>query len=225
MKHTKLSNMMGMRMKPIRSYRRIILDEDLEKAKKYMRGLILDVGGGHKRGFFKIPEGARWLVLDSKKEFSPDILADAQDLPIKSENIDVIKCTEVLEYIENPDRIIKEFYRILKPSGILILSVPFNFGIHYDLYDFQRFTHYKLRRMLEGDFNIITLKEQGLYFTVLCYMVKQNILNTKSRIRWLFYWTFPILDALVKLDNFDFVKNSKFMSSFTTGYFVVAVKR
>lgn len=211
-------------MKPIRSYRRIILDGDLEKAKKYMRGLILDVGGGHKRGFFKRPEGVRWLVLDNKKAFSPEILADAQNLPIKSKKIDVIKCTEVLEYIDNPDKIIKEFYRILKPGGILILSVPFNFGIHYDLYDLQRFTHYKLRRMLESDFKIITLKEQGLYFTVLCYMIKQNILNTKSRIRWLFYWTFPILDAMVKLDNFDFVKSSKFMSSFTTGYFVVALK-
>jgi len=34
----------------------MILDEDLEKAKKYMKGLVLDVGGGRKRGFLRRPK-------------------------------------------------------------------------------------------------------------------------------------------------------------------------
>lgn len=214
-----------MRLRPIRSYRRIILDEDLENAKRYMKGLILDVGGGHQRGFFERPDGAEWLILDHKKEFLPHILADAHYLPIRSGTFNLIKCTEVLEYTENPDMILKEFHRVLKPEGNLILSMPFNIGIHYDLYDLQRFTHHKLRRMLEQDFEIETFKEQGLYFTVLCYMIKQNILNIESRLRWLLYWTFPVLDTLAKMDDTDFVRNSTFMSSFTTGYFIIARKR
>jgi hypothetical protein len=31
------------------SYRRIILDMDLDEAKKYMKGEILDLGGGRKK--------------------------------------------------------------------------------------------------------------------------------------------------------------------------------
>jgi len=212
-------------VKPIRSYRRIILDEDLENAKNYMKGLILDVGGGRKRGFFERPKELEWLILDINKKFSPNIMADAQDLPIKSSEIDVLKCTELLEHVENPERVLKESHRVLKTNGILILSVPFNFGIHSDPHDFQRFTDYKLKKLLENYFRIMMLKKQGLYFTVLSYMVGQNILNARSRMRYFFYWIFPILNILVKLDYCDFVKNSKFMSSFTTGFFVVAMKR
>lgn len=113
----------------------------------------------------------------------------------------------------------------LEKAGYEVQIMPFSSGIHADPRDFQRFTGYKLNQMLENDFKIKTIKKQGLYFTVLCYMVKQNILNIKSRLRLLLYWTFPLIDILVKLDRTDFVKNSKYMSSFTTGFFIVAVKK
>jgi len=53
----------------MRSYWRMILDEDLENAKNYMKGLVLDVGGGRKRGFFKRPkEVERFLdIMDRGK--------------------------------------------------------------------------------------------------------------------------------------------------------------
>lgn len=35
------------------SYRRILLDGDLEEAQGYMKGLVLDLGGGRKWGNFK----------------------------------------------------------------------------------------------------------------------------------------------------------------------------
>lgn len=207
------------------SYRRILLDKELEGAIEYMVGIVLDIGGGRKRGRFKRPEDVKWIVLDISRELSPSIMADAQKLPVKSGTIDCVKCTELLEHVEYPEVAIKEIIRVLKDGGTLILSVPFNFGIHGDPYDFHRFTDYKLNKMLESDFEIRTIEKQGLYFTVLCYMVKQNILNIKSRLRLLLYWTFPLMDLLVKLDRTNFVKNSKFMSSFTTGFFVIATKK
>ena len=207
------------------SYRRILLDKELEGAIEYMVGIVLDIGGGRKRGRFKRPEDVKWIVLDISRELSPSIMADAQKLPVKSGTIDCVKCTELLEHVEYPEVAIKEIIRVLKDGGTLILSVPFNFGIHGDPYDFHRFTDYKLNKMLESDFEIRTIEKQGLYFTVLCYMVKQNILKIKSRLRLLLYWTFPLMDLLVKLDRTNFVKNSKFMSSFTTGFFVIATKK
>lgn len=217
--------MRGIKLLDFRSCRRIHLDSDLEGAHEYMKNIVLDVGGGRKRGRFKRPGDAKWIVLDISRELSPSIMADAQKLPVKSETIDCVKCTELLEHVEYPEIVIKEIIRVLKDGGTLILSVPFNFGIHGDPYDFHRFTDYKLNRMLENDFEIRTIKKQGLYFTVLCYMVKQNITNIKSRLRLLLYWTFPLIDILVKLDRTNFVKNSKFMSSFTTGFFVIATKK
>lgn len=208
------------------SYRRILLDGDLERSKSYMRGAVLDMGGGRKRGNFKQPSGCTWIVLDSGKEFCPHILGDAQNVPVKSNAVDCVKCTELLEHVEYPEKVLGEVLRILKPGGTLILSSPFSYGIHSDSHDFQRFTDEKLRGMLEKtNFQIVTLKKQGLYFTVLAYMIKQSILNSKSGVARFFCWLFPMLDLLVRLDNFAFVKNSKFMSSFTTGFFIIAYKK
>ena len=217
--------MRGIKLLDFRSCRRMYLDSDLEGAHEYMKNIVLDIGGGRKRGWFKRPDDVQWIILDINRELSPSIMADAQKLPVKSGTIDCVKCTELLEHVEYPEIVIKEITRVLKSSGTLILSVPFNFGIHGDPYDFQRFTDYKLNKMLESDFEIRTIEKQGLYFTVLCYMVKQNILNIKSRLRWLLYWTLPLIDLLVKLDQTNFVKKSKFMSSFTTGFFVIAIKK
>jgi ubiquinone/menaquinone biosynthesis C-methylase UbiE len=202
----------------------MILDNDLEMARKYMKSKVLDLGGGRRRSEFKEPEDATFIVLDINRDFQPAVLGDAHHLPFTGSAFDCVKCTELLEHVENPEKVVEEITRVLKPSGTLILSMPFNFGIHADPFDFQRFTDYKLRKMLEKDFEIEIIKKQGLYFTVLGHMIKQAITNMKSKFKRIFYLTFPLLDLLVKLDNRNFVKNSKYLSSFTTGFFVIARK-
>jgi SAM-dependent methyltransferase len=207
------------------TYRRMLLDRELEEARKYMKGVVLDIGGGRRRGSFTEPEAATWLVLDSSRGFKPHILGDAQSIPVRSNCIDCVKCTELLEHVEYPERVITEISRVLKPGGTLLLSTPFVFAIHGDPFDFQRFTDQKLTRMLEDSFKIIALKKQGLYFTVLAYMLKQAYLKSESRLKYVFRWLLPLLDLVVRLDNSKSVQNSKFMSSFTTGFFVIAVRK
>lgn len=207
------------------SYRRILLDKDLEEARGYMRGTILDVGGGRKRGKFVAPNEATWIILDSSRGLRPHILADAQNMPVKSQVIDCIKCTELLEHVEHPEKVIDEISRTLKPEGTLILSIPFNSRIHDDPYDFQRFTDQKLTKLLEDDFQILSLKRQGLYFTVLADMVKEGILHSRRLIQFCLRLLLPLLELVVKLDRLDSVQNSKFMGSFTAGFFIVAVRK
>jgi SAM-dependent methyltransferase len=208
------------------SYRRILLDKDLEEAKGYMKGIVLDVGGGRKRGLFTAPCVPMWIVLDSGREFHPDIQADAQYIPVKSQTLDCVKCTELLEHVEYPEKVLDEISRILKPDGTLILSVPFNCNIHADPYDFQRFTDQKLIRLLRDNFRILSLKKQGLYFNVLADMIRQAILHYNKRIiQTCFRLLLPVLNLVVKLDNLKSVQNSKLTSSYTTGFFVVAFRK
>jgi SAM-dependent methyltransferase len=73
---------------------------------------------------------------------------------------DFVVCTEVLEHTLRPWDAIREIHRILKPHGILFLSVPFNLRIHGPLPDCWRFTEHALRYMLEtAGFSIIRLDE------------------------------------------------------------------
>src|SRR5438874_1812285 len=46
------------------------------------------------------------------------------ELPFSDQSFDYITCLEGLEHIENPQQAMREFARVLKPSGHLIVSVP-----------------------------------------------------------------------------------------------------
>lgn len=47
-----------------------------------------------------------------------------KNLPYESESFDYVVCVEGLEHIENPANAIREFARLLKKEGLLIVSVP-----------------------------------------------------------------------------------------------------
>jgi len=207
----------------INSYRRDLLDKEINLHQGNLFGRLLDIGGGTKRGN-RIELGVEHIIIDQNKNTKPTVIGDAEYLPFKNEVFDSIKCTEVLEYLNDPENAVYEMSRVLKVNGGIMVSTPFNLGIHYDN-DLVRFTEYKLERMFkDAGLRIVYLSRQGLYFTVLGYMLKQAVLNTKSKTRWLLYWTFPILDLIVQLDEFTFVRNSQFLSSFTTGYFMSIIK-
>ena len=46
------------------------------------------------------------------------------NLPFDNEYFDLIYCGEVIEHVINPDKMLKEFNRILKKEGVLVLSTP-----------------------------------------------------------------------------------------------------
>jgi SAM-dependent methyltransferase len=50
--------------------------------------------------------------------------ADAACLPFGDASIDKIICSEVLEHIENYQDVLREINRVLKPNGMLVVSVP-----------------------------------------------------------------------------------------------------
>lgn len=52
------------------------------------------------------------------------MFGDVEDLPFKSNSIDVVVASEVIEHLLFPEKGMKEIHRILKPSGVAIFSVP-----------------------------------------------------------------------------------------------------
>lgn len=65
-----------------------------------------------------------------------DYVSDIWNIPESDETFDAILCTEVFEHIPYPAETIKEFSRLLKKNGKLILTAPSNCLRHMDPYFF-----------------------------------------------------------------------------------------
>ncbi len=52
------------------------------------------------------------------------VAAAGEYLPFKSESMDAITSFEVLEHVNDPHEAVREFYRVLKPGGQAVISVP-----------------------------------------------------------------------------------------------------
>jgi len=108
---------------------------------------ILDIGGGARLSkelekyneWFK---NSHYFVLDNNPEVKPDILADAQEVPLPDDSIDAVICKSVLEHMANPFKVMEEIYRILKPNGYCLIYIPFIYPYHGNkIYkDYFRFT-------------------------------------------------------------------------------------
>lgn len=78
----------------------------------------------------------------------PDLFFDGDHLPIRAGSVDGVLCTQVLEHTADPVGLLNEAWRVLKPGGLLIMTVPFVWEEHEQPYDFFRFTEPGLRHLL-----------------------------------------------------------------------------
>ena len=71
---------------------------------------------------------ARTALKDAQKYIKSDkvkfICADASNIPFEDNYFDKIICSQTLEHLNNPGEVVAEMYRIVKPKGTVIISVP-----------------------------------------------------------------------------------------------------
>ncbi len=98
-----------------------------------------------------------------------NIVSDIASIPEKDSSFDAIMCTEVFEHIINPRDAVKEFARLLKQDGYLIITAPFCSLTHFAPYHFYTgFSRYFYEKYLpENGFKIVELTPNGNYFEYL----------------------------------------------------------
>jgi len=164
-----------------------------------------------------------------------DFVCDATDIPAASDSFDAVLCTEVLEHVPEPDRVIREIARLLRPGGWVYLSAPLGSGLHQEPFHYYGgFTpHWYKRVFLAAGFTGIVVEANGgsfMHFSQWCVWI------VKASRPWLMpfpmgigllltpLWlaSLPVLAGLFLtsrfLDRFDRVQQ------FTVGYHVRAQK-
>ncbi|MBO1073418.1 class I SAM-dependent methyltransferase [Roseomonas sp. 1311] len=74
-------------------------------------------------------------------------ICDAHDLPFEDASFDAVFAEAVLEHVCDPQRVVAEIIRVLKPDGFVYAVTPFLQPVHMGAYDFTRFTYLGHRRL------------------------------------------------------------------------------
>lgn len=115
-------------------------------------GDLLDVGCGS-RPYEHLFPAARYvgLELDTAKNRAADFADayyDGGRFPFDDASFDAVLCNEVLEHAFEPDRLVAEMARVLRPGGRLLLTVPFAWDEHEQPADYGRYTSFGLAHLL-----------------------------------------------------------------------------
>jgi 2-polyprenyl-3-methyl-5-hydroxy-6-metoxy-1,4-benzoquinol methylase len=101
-----------------------------------LRGRVLDFGAGIGQLTRRL-----WTMQRFEQTSGADILPRPDDLPdaiswhcldlneacaLPAESFDAVIAAEVIEHLENPRQVAREWYRVLKPGGSVVLSTPNN---------------------------------------------------------------------------------------------------
>ncbi|MBP9773597.1 MAG: class I SAM-dependent methyltransferase [Candidatus Peribacteraceae bacterium] len=79
-----------------------------------------------------------------------DIVADATRLPLADNSIDGIICESLLEHVPDPNAIMADMLRVLKPGGQMYIVVPFVYPFHACPNDFYRWSQTGVQEMCKG---------------------------------------------------------------------------
>lgn len=127
---------------------------------------VLDVGCGL-RPYERFFTHGQYIGIDvesSGRESTgkrADYIFDGTHIPFETNSLDAIICTEVLEHAVDPEKLLDEMHRVLKPNARLLITVPFIWGLHELPYDFRRYTSEGIKKIITNAGFIIE-KQQNL---------------------------------------------------------------
>jgi SAM-dependent methyltransferase len=132
--------------------------EQVTKRRADFSGTLLDIGCGdmpYKALLTREPSRiSRYLGLDlAVNDYSKagvDLFWDGRTIPLPDESVDCAIATEVLEHCPDPTSVLKETLRVLRPGGLLFVTVPFLWPLHDVPHDEYRYTPFALTRHLEA---------------------------------------------------------------------------
>lgn len=141
-----------------------------------IKGKFMDFGCGEKpyKSLFNVKEYIGVDVKDSghpKESKSADIFYDGHTIPINDNYFNSALATQCFEHIFNIDEIISEINRVLKPKGILLITLPLIWEEHEIPFDFFRYTEYGIKELLiKNGFDIISIQKSESYKNALHQM-------------------------------------------------------
>ncbi|MCC6599727.1 MAG: class I SAM-dependent methyltransferase [Crocinitomicaceae bacterium] len=143
------------------------------------------------------------LVYDNN--IKPDFTWNGINMPFEENSFECAFGTEVLEHCPQPEVILKEVFRVIKPGGVFFFTVPFLWNLHEVPHDEYRYTPFSLERHLANSgFSKIKITGYGGWnaslATMLGLWVRRSGLSERKK-NGLGRLIKPIMNYLLKRDR------------------------
>lgn len=175
---------------------------DLLAETKGHRPRLLIVGGG------AIGNGIESLYADPNldivafdiyKSEQCQFIADGHQIPLLNGTVDGVLIQAVLEHVLDPQSLVDEIHRVLRPGGLVYADTPFMQQVHEGPYDFTRFTE-SGHRYLFRRFEVRSSGAHGglgtqLHWSLLYF--GRGIHQRVGQILWIGFSWLPTLDHLL----------------------------
>lgn len=103
--------------------------------------LVISVGSGVHR------YGKNVINIDIFPYAEVDVVASAYEMPFQINSADGMICEYLLEHVPEPERVVAEMFRILKPGGEAYIAIPFVYPFHASPNDFYRWSPEGLKKL------------------------------------------------------------------------------
>jgi SAM-dependent methyltransferase len=153
------------------------LYRSIKNAAPFLSGKMMDFGCGRKpyENFFEVTE---YIGVDIEQSGHShinsqiDVYYDGNTIPFPENTFDSVFCSEVLEHVFNPDKVLKELLRVMKPGAKMLLTAPFCWNEHEMPYDYARYSSVGLKHLLEKNgFKVLELKKTGSFARVCVQLI------------------------------------------------------
>lgn len=202
---------------------------------------VLFINGKTRKDFLKIDPEKKVIVnigsgnntednivnLDIFPFKKVDIVADAHDLPFEDNSIDKIIIEASIEHVSDPNKVIGEIHRVLKPQGLIFIVSPFIQGYHDSPSDYWRWTKEGLKMLLK-EFEIVEIGNKGGIASALGWVLAEFTATALSfgikPLHFIFFHAALIFLMPLKLLDFLFVYYPT-ASNISSLFYAIARKR
>lgn len=159
-----------------------LIDEILALAD---RPTVLNVGGKHPTSITEkicARDDVVAIECDLAYRSRTRLFANPSRIPLADESVDAVLLDGLLEHVPQPDMVVSEAWRVLKPNGIVYSDTPFMLQVHGGAFDYSRFSHqahrWLFRRFEELDSGVSSGPAVALAYAIqyflLCFAVGKN---------------------------------------------------
>jgi SAM-dependent methyltransferase len=200
---------------------------------------VLDAGSGEGqfRHYFDHAQyaGVDLAVGDAAWDYTAlDAQVNLLRLPFRANSFDAAVCIQTLEHVNEPQQVIREIGRVLRPGGRLYLSAPMCWHQHQKPHDYFRYTSFGFRYLVENaGMRVLELRPWGGYYWFLSFnlqLLHHRLLPRPSNpllrllqlplelaIQFVFFLVLPLI--LYEMDRLDKDKDH------TLGWVCIAEKK